>query len=136
VTVTTSSFRSVFKEFKDPGVYDDPTVLFWVNLATDTTNGPAMLDPTRWGNLLDLGVMLFTAHHLALGAVDQATAAIGGIPGQLKGPVTAKAVDKVSASYEATRVSFEDAPFWNQTSYGVRFLYYARMVGAGGVHVQ
>ena len=136
MTVTAASFRQTFKEFRDSNTYDDNAIGFWINLATDTTQGPALLDPTRWGNLLDLGVSLFTAHHLAISQDDIAMTGIGGTPGQNKGPVTAKAVDKVSASYEATRVTFEDAPFWNQTRYGVRFLYYARLTGAGGVHVQ
>jgi hypothetical protein len=136
MTVTVALFRQVFREFRDIQIYDDGLVNFWVNLATNATNGPALLNPDRWGNMLDLGVMLFTAHHLALGQMDQQTAGVGGVPGQLKGPVTSKTVDKISASYEATRVTFEDAPFWNQTSYGIRFLNYARMVGAGGVHVQ
>jgi hypothetical protein len=113
MTVTSASFRQVFREFKDPTLYDESIVDFWINLATDASLGPALLPPERWGNLLDLGVMLFTAHHLSLGQMDAATAAIGGTPGQLKGPVTSKAVDKISASYEATRVTFEDAPFWN-----------------------
>lgn len=136
MTVTAASFRQVFREFRDVNLYDDNVIGFWVNLATDTSAGPALLNPARWGNLLDLGTMLFAAHHMALGAADQAMANVGGVPGQLKGPVTSKSVDKVAASYEASRVTFDDAPFWNQTSYGIRFLNYSRMVGAGGVYVQ
>jgi len=135
MTVTATSFRSVFREFKDPQLFDDSVVGFWITTATDSSNGPALLDPTRWGPQLDLGVMLYVAHNLAIGADEQASAAVGGALGRVQGPVTAKAVDKVSGSYDATRVTFEDAPYWNLTKYGIRFLQLARMIGAGGIYI-
>lgn len=95
----------------------------------------SMVNSTRWGELTDLGVSLVTAHHLALGARDTQLSTAGGIPGQSSAPMSSKAVDKVSASYDTGAVTIQDAGFWNMTSYGIRFISLARMMGAGGMHL-
>lgn len=121
-----TTFRQVFPEFITT---PDPAIEFWLNL------GKKQLRADRWFDLMDDGLALFTAHHLAIGAKDQTTASAGGIPGAVQGNVTAKSVDKVSVSYDASRVTYDDAGFWNMTSYGLRYWNLLMMVGAGGVQL-
>lgn len=85
--------------------------------------------------MTDQGIELCTAHHLVLAARDEATAAIGGTPGQVTGPQSSKAVDKVSASYDTGAATIDDAGMWNLTTYGVRYLTLARLMGAGGMQL-
>lgn len=122
-------FRQQFSAFKDPAVYND------TRLNTLATLAVSLMDACRWGDILDFGTMLFVAHHLVLDDRDILAAAAGGSPGEVKGPPTSKTVDKVSASYDATAVTITDANFWNMTVYGIRFYYYLRLVGAGGVQI-
>ena len=43
MSVTTSSFRAQFREFKDPIVYPNESIDSWVSLAQNSLNGQ------RWG---------------------------------------------------------------------------------------
>ncbi|KAF1069148.1 MAG: hypothetical protein GAK45_01169 [Pseudomonas citronellolis] len=124
-----AKFRQDFSEFVDPDKYPDSVVNFWLSLASVT------LPADRWCDYLDAGIELFTAHNLALAAGNQATAAVGGTPGQVKGPLTAKAVDKVSAGYDSGAATLEDGGFFNLTTYGIQFLQLARMIGSGGIQL-
>jgi len=123
------TFRQDFPEFASTTDYPDAQVTFWLGV------GGKLLRAERWFDLLDQGLELFTAHHLAIGAKDLATATAGGIPGAVQGNVTAKSVDKVSVSYDASRVTYDDAGFWNMTSYGLRYWNLLMLVGAGGVQL-
>ncbi|WP_261531244.1 DUF4054 domain-containing protein [Burkholderia multivorans] len=122
-------FRQSFPEFGDTTTYSDSLVQFWMTLAVSLVNAE------RWGELTDLGIALVTAHHLALAVKDQKMAAVGGVPGQVTGPQSSKAVDKVSASYDTAAVAIKDGGFWNATMYGVRYLSLAMMMGAGGMQL-
>ncbi|WP_175908337.1 DUF4054 domain-containing protein [Burkholderia sp. BCC1640] len=124
-----SQFRQSFPEFGDTTQYSDALIQFWMTVAVSLVN------TERWGELADLGVALVTAHHLALAVKDQKVAAIGGVPGQVTGPQSSKAVDKVSASYDTAAVAIKDGGFWNATMYGVRYLSLAMMMGAGGMQL-
>ncbi|KVH04117.1 hypothetical protein WS84_17380 [Burkholderia anthina] len=124
-----AQFRQSFPEFNDTTTYPDPLVQFWMTVAVSLVNAE------RWGELTDLGVALVTAHHLALALKDQKTAAVGGVPGQVTGPQSSKAVDKVSASYDTAAVAIKDGGFWNATMYGVRYLSLAQMMGSGGIQL-
>ncbi|MBU9340704.1 DUF4054 domain-containing protein [Burkholderia multivorans] len=124
-----SQFRQSFPEFNDTTTYPDALVQFWMTVAVSLVN------PDRWGELTDLGIALVTAHHLALALKDQKMAAVGGVPGQVTGPQSSKAVDKVSASYDTSAVAINDGGFWNATMYGVRYLSLAMMMGAGGMQL-
>ena len=75
------------------------------------------------------------AHNLALAAGNQLAAMVGGAPGQIKGPVTSKSVDKVSVGYDSGAVALQDGGFFNLTTYGIQFLQLARMVGTGGIQL-
>ncbi|QJP68892.1 DUF4054 domain-containing protein [Burkholderia glumae] len=66
---------------------------------------------------------------------DTSIAAVGGVPGQVVAPQASKFVDKVSASYDTSAVTLDSAGFWNSTSYGIRYLTLARMMGVGGLQV-
>lgn len=127
--VTPASFRQQFPAFRDPGVYEDGPISLYIQVAGN------LLDANRWDTLLDYGTMLFVAHHLVLAARDDATVAAGGIGGDVKGILTAKSVDKVAASYDASSVSIEDGDFFNMTRYGIEFLRLAKQFGAGGVQI-
>ncbi len=127
--ITPAQFRQDFPEFANVGTFPDSAVNLWLAVAG------RLLPSLRWQDNLDLGTELFTAHHLVLSARDQAAAAVGGIPGEVKGPVASKAVDKVSVSYDTGSVSLTDAGFWNMTSYGIRFLTLGRYMGAGGIQL-
>ncbi|HEF4739548.1 TPA: DUF4054 domain-containing protein [Burkholderia multivorans] len=124
-----SQFRQSFPEFDDTTTYPDSLVQFWMTVAVSLVNAD------RWGDLTDLGIALVTAHHLALAVKDQKMAAVGGVPGQVTGPQSSKAVDKVSASYDTAAVAIKDGGFWNATMYGVRYLSLAMMMGAGGMQL-
>ncbi|HEF4749747.1 TPA: DUF4054 domain-containing protein [Burkholderia multivorans] len=124
-----SQFRQSFPEFNDTTTYPDSLVQFWMTVAVSLVNAE------RWGELTDLGIALVTAHHLALAGKDQKMADVGGVPGQVTGPQSSKAVDKVSASYDTAAVAIKDGGFWNDTMYGVRYLSLAMMMGAGGMQL-
>lgn len=127
MTVTPASFRANFPEFADAAIYPDATVNYWLGI------GARMLRADRWVDLLDHGLELFTAHHIALARQAVEAAAAGGVPGSNTGVVTSEAVDKVSASYDAGSTTLDSgAGHWNATVYGVQFLQLVRMAGSGG----
>ncbi|CAJ0737704.1 hypothetical protein R16034_00818 [Ralstonia edaphis] len=127
--MTLTDFRTDFPEFTDTAKYTDASITFWMGIAVSLVN------PDRWGVLTDQGIELVTAHHLVLAQRDQAAAAVGGVPGEVKGPTASKSVDKVSVSYDTGAVALTDAGFWNLTTYGVRFMTIARTMGAGGMQL-
>jgi hypothetical protein len=129
MTITATQLRTDFPEFADTATYPDATVAFWLSVAAIT------LPADRWDTLLNVGTELFTAHHLVLAAQAAEDVAAGATPGEVTGPATAKAVDKVSFSQDAASVSLENGGFWNMTTYGIRFLQLARMIGAGPVQL-
>lgn len=124
-----TTFRQDFPEFASTTDYPDAQVQFWLGV------GGKLLRADRWFDLLDQGLELFTAHHLAIQAKDKKTSVAGGIPGAVQGQQTSKSVDKVSVSYDTSKVSYEDAGFWNMTSYGIQYWNLLMMVGAGGVQL-
>lgn len=127
MTVTPASFREHFPEFADIAIYPDATVSYWLGI------GARMLRPDRWVDLIDHGLELFAAHHIALARQAVQASSFGGTPGANTGVVTSEAVDKVSVSYDAGSTTLDEgAGHWNATTYGVQFLQLARMAGSGG----
>ena len=124
-----AQFRQDFPEFGNTTTFPDSSVTFWMGIAVSLVN------PDRWGVLTDQGIELVTAHHLVLAQCDQAATAVGGAPGEVKGPTASKSVDKVSGSYDTGAVALTDAGFWNMTTYGIRFMTIARAMGAGGMQL-
>lgn len=129
MSVTPATFRGQLPEFSCTVTYPDSQINFWAGLAV------ALINADRFSDILDYATALFIAHHLSVGARDQAAAAVGGQPGEVVGPKTAKAVDKVSASYDTASTTLEGGAFWNSTTYGIRLLMLARMYGAGGLQI-
>lgn len=127
MTVTSAQLRSDFPEFANTTTYPDSLVNVWLTVANSLVNS------SRWMELTNIGIELVTCHHLAMSARDQAAATVGAVPGEVKGPTASKSVDKVSTSYDTSAVALSDAGFWAMTSYGLRFLTLARMMGAGGL---
>ncbi|MCS3839395.1 hypothetical protein HNR03_004006 [Pseudomonas sp. JAI111] len=124
-----TQFRTDFPEFADTTKYPDSAVNLWLNLGQKTLN------PDRWCDYLDIGLELFVAHNLTIAAGNQLAAAVGGAGGQVKGPLTSKSVDKVSAGYDTGAVALQDGGFFNLTTYGIQYLQFARMVGTGGIQL-
>jgi hypothetical protein len=124
-----TEFRSTFPEFAPDDLYSDGQVNLWLTFALQMAN------EQRWGTLYSLGVYLVTAHNLYLSARDQATAEAGGVPGEVTGSVSSKAVDKVSVSYDTGAVAMEKAGDWALSTYGIRYLRMARLMGAGGLQL-
>lgn len=129
MTVTPAQLRSDFPEFSDPTQYPDASIQMWL------TVGASLVNADRWVELTNIGIELVTAHHLVMSTRDQAASAIGGTPGTMTGPTAAKAVDKVSTSYDTGAAALDGAGFWALTSYGIRYLSLARMMGAGGMQI-
>lgn len=123
------TFRTDFPEFASTTTYPAAQVNFWLGIAANRVN------PDAWGDLADLGTCLFVAHNLVLSQRAAASAAAGGAPGGSTGVMSAKSVDKVSASYDVRSATVDGAGNWNATDYGVRFYQYAEMMGAGGLQV-
>jgi hypothetical protein len=128
--VTPATFRSMFSEFANPDSFSDLAITNWTNVALN------LLDATRWDVMLDYGTMLYVAHHLTLARRDALAAQVGGVPGEVKGVVTAKQIDKVSASYDSRSVTLENAGSYNLTRYGVELYQLIGQFGAGGMQIQ
>jgi hypothetical protein len=120
-----AAFRQKYPEFDDPVIFSDDVIAIWDEVAAGLVNAQ------RWKTLTQYGRELVIAHHLRIAQQDADDAEIGAQPGKVVGVQTAKAVDKVSSSYDVSRVTHEGAGFWNQTNYGVRYWQLARMMGAG-----
>ena len=126
MTVTATSFIEMFPEFQNPATYPAATITFYLSL------GYLLLPPVRWGTLLDYGVALFTAHHVAIAAANIATAAAAGIPGTDTAIISSKTIDKVSAGYDVNAGIIPNAAYYNLTNYGVQFYQLVLQFGAGG----
>lgn len=124
-----ATLRTDLPEFTSTTTYPDATVNFWLSI------GVKLLNARRWGDLLDHGLELFTAHHLILAQQNVAAAKVGGAPGVTTGVVSSKGVDKLNISYVVGDVIEEKAGHWNLTTYGLQFIHLARMVGMGGYQV-
>lgn len=127
--MTAAEFRGSFPQFADPALFPSAQVDFWLAL------GARLMNPERWGDLLDYGLQLFAAHNLSLDAASSAASGSGGIPGAVIGPVSSASVDKVSYSRDSSSAMNPDLGHWNLTTYGMRWALLARMAGAGPVQV-
>lgn len=126
---TIASFRQDFPEFLSSQQYTDAQINFWMTL------GLKMLNTDVWGELLDHGLELFTAHHMTMAQQNAASTANGAAPGQSTGIVSGKTVDKVSVTYDTSAGILENAAHYNLTTYGTQFIYLARLLGAGGIQI-
>ncbi|QZN96383.1 DUF4054 domain-containing protein [Symbiopectobacterium purcellii] len=127
---TPDKFRETFPQFADETKYPTPMIQARLVLAD------ALMSESRFGpDVFPYVVCLFVAHYMALNAADSRSAAVGGAGGANSGIMTAKAVDKVSASYDASNTLNADAGFWNNTRYGSEFWEYLMIFGAGAIQL-
>ncbi|VTP13218.1 hypothetical protein PUATCC27989T_01054 [Phytobacter ursingii] len=127
---TPDFFRQTFTQFANETTYPDPAIQMRLNLVD------ALMSESRFGpDVFPYVACLFVAHYLALSAADNRSAATGGAGGVNTGILTAKSVDKVSASYDASNTLNPDAGFWNNTRYGSEFWEYLMIFGAGAIQL-
>lgn len=127
-----AGFRAAFPAFTgEQHAYG--RVAFWLRLAA------LRLPADRWGELLDDGIALFTAHQLTLEArANKAKDGTGGMDAAA-GPLASesKTVGPVSVSkgYNSAATADPQAGQWNATVYGQQLYELMRLVGAGGVQL-
>lgn len=127
---TPDVFRQTFTQFADETVYPDTAIQVRLNLVD------ALMSESRFGpDVFPYVACLFVAHYMALSVADNRSAATGSAGGVNTGIMTAKSVDKVSASYDASNTLNPDAGFWNNTRYGSEFWEYLMMFGAGAIQL-
>lgn len=127
---TPEQFRVTFPQFADETKYPTPMIQTRLNLAD------AMLSESRFGvDIFPYIVGLYVAHYMYLYAADMRGMAVGTAGGVNSGIQTAKSVDKVSASYDASATLDPNAGFWNNSRYGSEFWEYLMMFGAGAVQL-
>lgn len=129
MTITVAQLRADYPEFSSSATYPAPVIQFWLNFAYN------FLNADRWGNSIDMGAELFAAHNIVLEQKAQASAQVGGVPGEQVGPIASKSVDKVSVNYDVGSGIEPDAGHWNLTVYGTRFIRLSKMMGAGPLQV-
>lgn len=141
MAVTAASFRVDFPEFADIVAYPDAVIAYWLAFGA-----LMMLNTDRWGNgstaaasppttPYDMGLELFAAHNLVLQRQAMKSAAKGGTPGVMTGAVSGKTVGPVTQNYDTNAGIVADAGHWNLTTYGVRFIQLAMMMGSGGIQL-
>lgn len=127
---TPDVFRQTFPQFANETTYPDPAIQMRLNLVD------ALMSEGRYGpDVFPYVACLFVAHYMALSVADNRSAATGGAGGVNTGIMTAKSVDKVSASYDASNTLNPDAGFWNNTRYGSEFWEYLMIFGAGAIQL-
>lgn len=127
--ITPPVLRSNFPEFASATPYPDAFIQYWLTWAY------TLLNASRWGASLDQAAQLYAAHNLTMERRAVLEAAKGAPPGNSVGPASAKAVDKVSVSYDIAAVSEKDGGDWNQTIYGRRLYRLLQMFGMGPIQV-
>ena len=128
-----STFRLDFPEFSNTTIYTDAMINFWLGIAVVRLIPAA----TRWGDLFNPGLELFTAHFLSIQALNQAQAATNGgmgIPGMQRGAIASESAE-ISVSYDVGAVTIEKAGQWNLTTYGTQFLELSNLIGMGPIQV-
>jgi hypothetical protein len=120
-------FRQAFPVFANSLRYPDMQVEFYLDL------GRIMINWRRWGRMAWHGSFLVAAHFLAL--AQQAASNPRGIPGTVIGVLNSGSVDKVSYGRDVASVMEENAGHWGMTTFGLQWLRFARIFGAGPVQV-
>lgn len=131
--MTIEDFRASFPHFTED-IAPDARVRFFLALAEK------QLPPERWGDLLDDGIALLTAHNLSLEAEIVKDKTGAGAIAAAAGPVTSESKTVGSMSKSVSRsgaagqgTSLAGAGNYNATIYGQQFWQLAQIVGAGGI---
>ena len=138
--ITVSSFRVDFPEFASTADYPSSGVNYYLVLSGMLLNqrrfgppGATVTNPPN--NMYDMAQELFVAHHVALEARAQRTAAAGGVPGAVTGPIASQSAGPISVSYDNGAVIDANADHWNNTVYGLRFRKLINIFGAGPIQL-
>lgn len=107
------------------------SIALWLNVAFKMLNAQRWPDP----DIYALGLEQFAAHHVVLEVLAQRDMDVGGVPGVATGMVVGKSSSDVSIAYAPQAVLELDAGHFNYTSFGLRFIHLARMMGAGPIQV-
>ena len=118
-----ATFLSIFPEFSNTAIYSTARVNFWLGYAVN------FVDPTRWGNVANQGIALYTAHLLVLDVRNQVQ------QGNVTGVDTGQSADGISYSVDSASVTIAGAGLYNSTTYGIQYIQLAQMMGAGGLQV-
>lgn len=119
---------------QQPGVAGNALTISAASAAI-TASGPTLTGGAAGRALLDIGVELFTAHHLVLEYQAGQEAAVGAPPGRSKGPISGTSAVGASVSYDTGSGLNPGDGHWNLTTYGTRFLEMLRLVGVGPIQV-
>lgn len=130
-----AAFREAFPQFS-PDLVPDGRVAFHLRVAGK------LLPAARWGDLLEEGQGLYTAHQITLELeADKDAAGTGGI-NAAAGPVTSETKTVGGLSHSTTRTgaaaqgnALAGAGQYNLTTYGQQFWALVQIVGAGGMVV-
>jgi len=129
VAISNDQLRANFPEFANETAYPDSLLSFWLGVAY------LMLRPQRWRQALDLGAQLYAAHNLVLEGLAAREGANGAPPQLAVGPIITKTVGEVTLTYDtASGINVEDT-HWNMTTYGTRFIKFAKQFGSGPVQI-
>ena len=129
MSFSVATFRVNFPEFANEVNYPDSIINFWEGIADKRLN------VLKWGELLDEGLQLYTAHHLVLATMNISDVSLGGDPGKGTGVVSSQSVGGVSVSIDTGVSQEQDAGYWNETVYGKMFYRLMRTIAAGGAFI-
>jgi hypothetical protein len=124
--LTVAEFRAIFPTFSDTEKFPDPTVAYWINQAVSMP----VIDAERWGQFYSMGICLWVAHVLTVGAAQMNR---GGMLGT--GVPASKSVNGVSLSYDTQMGVEQNAGWYSLTPWGNAFIRYLRMAGAGPMQI-
>lgn len=121
MAVTPTTFKSRFPEFSS--IADARIEVFIDDAKLTISEG-------RWGRYYELGLFYLTAHYLSL-----AESSADG-DDKSSGAVASQSVGDTSVSYVSPAVTSDAQLYYQQTTYGLRFLMLMKFAGAGGFVVQ
>ena len=116
-TITPDDFRQIYPEFDNKTDYPDRAIQWW--MADFGTTYSACF--CGFQNETDKAMLLYTAFNLVIAKKRADAANNGGVPGEMKGPVSSRSVDKVSNGYDTGALAPRTATYWNANDYGAQF---------------
>lgn len=114
--MTPADFKKRFPEFEQQS---DERVQMFID------DADPFFDQVRWGDLYDLGISYLVAHEIALANANAASA--------MTDDVVMKKVGDEQVQRDSNLMNKQSDNPYMRTTYGQKYLYYMRFVGAGGV---
>ena len=109
-----NQFLIDFPQFSDVNTYPSEMINFWDNYSS------LFFNQRRWGKFYLTGRALLLAHNLTLAHQN----------GKIKGLMTDKSVDSVSAGFDVKTLTMQNAALFNGTVYGIQYFQLVQLVGA------